>query len=64
MHRLLVDNRKSALSATFLNIGTISAINLLIILTDPDSIVFINCRPKIDQTSVFEVNILSNSCGI
>ena len=26
--------------------------------------VFLKCRPEIDQTSAFEMNVLSNSCGI
>ena len=62
MHWLSVDNLKSALSATFFNIGirNKSADNLI----DPDSIVFIKSRPEIYQTSAFEVSILSNSYGI
>ena len=47
MHRLLVENRLLALSATFLDIGIGN--NLADYFIDPDDTVFIKCRLKIDQ---------------
>ena len=56
MYWLSVENRLSALSATFLNIGIGN--NFADNFIDPDDIVFIKCRLKIDQDSLFRITIL------